>query len=62
MSFASIEMLELAARVLADLLDGDLVFVGGQTVGLWGTYRAASDFWPTDDGDLIVEASSRADY
>ena len=62
MSFASIEMLELAARVLADLLDGDLVFVGGATVGLWGTDRAASDFRPTDDVDVIVEASSRADY
>jgi hypothetical protein len=59
---SNIEMLELAASLLADIGDRDLVFVGGATIALWSTDPAAFDFRPTDDVDAIVEASSRAEY
>lgn len=54
----SIELLELAASALGDLLD-EVVFVGGATVGLWITDQAAPAPRPTKDVDVIVEVASR---
>jgi hypothetical protein len=62
MSAATIAMLESAAAALGRLVDGDVVFVGGATIALWTTDEAASDFRPTDDVDVIVEAASRSEY
>jgi hypothetical protein len=62
MSAANIEMLERAAVALGGLVDTDVVFVGGATVGLWATDEAAAEFRPTDDVDVIVEVASRNDY
>ena len=52
----SLELLELAAARLGELLD-ELVFVGGATVELWITDPAAPEFRPTYDVDAIVEVS-----
>lgn len=57
----NIEMLELAAEHLGDLLP-EVVFVGGATVELWITDDAAPEFRPTDDIDVIVEITTRRDY
>lgn len=57
----SVELLELAAARLGELLD-ELVFVGGATVGLWITDPAAPEFRPTYDVDSIVEVSGREAY
>lgn len=54
----SIALLELAAVALGDL-SGEVVFVGGATVGLWITDPGAPDPRPTRDVDVIVEVSSR---
>jgi hypothetical protein len=63
MSSANIEVLERAAVALGDLVDKEVVFVGGATVGLWATDQATAEFRPTDDVDVIVEVASRsADY
>ncbi len=62
MSSANIEMLERAAVALGDLVDGEVVFVGGATVGLWATDGATAEFRPTDDVDVIVEVTSRSAY
>jgi hypothetical protein len=62
MASANIEMLEKAADALGDLLDEDLVFVGGATIALWATDKATAEFRPTDDVDVIVEVGSRAGY
>lgn len=62
MNSANIEMLERAATALGELLDSDVVFVGGATIGLWATDKASAEFRPTDDVDVIVEVASRADY
>jgi hypothetical protein len=62
MSTANIEMLERAAVALGDLVDDEVVFVGGATVGLWATDQATAEFRPTDDVDVIVEVASRNDY
>jgi hypothetical protein len=56
MSSANIEMLERAAVALGDLIDDEVVFVGGATVGLWATDEATAEFRPTNDVDVIVEA------
>jgi hypothetical protein len=57
----SIEMLEAAADALGDLL-GEVVFVGGATLGLWITDAAAPEPRPTNDVDLIVEVASRGGF
>jgi hypothetical protein len=62
MSAANIEMLERASIALGDLVDKEVVFVGGATVGLWATDEATAEFRPTDDIDVIVEVASRNDY
>jgi hypothetical protein len=57
----SIEMLEAAAAALGDLL-GEVVFVGGATIGLWITDPAAPPPRPTKDVDVIVEVASRGAF
>lgn len=57
----SIELLELAARALEELVT-DVVFVGGATVGLWITDPAAPEPRPTKDVDVIVEVASRGGF
>jgi hypothetical protein len=57
----SVELLELAAVALGDLLD-EVVFVGGATVGLWITDPAAPAPRPTKDVDVIVEVTSRGSF
>lgn len=57
----NIELLELAAAKLGDLLD-EVVFVGGATVELWITDPAAPDFRLTEDIDVIVDVATRSSY
>lgn len=57
----SIDLLELGASVLGDLVD-EVVFVGGATITLWITDPAAPPPRPTKDVDVIVEVATRADY
>ncbi|MEA2128976.1 MAG: hypothetical protein QOJ85_1867 [Solirubrobacteraceae bacterium] len=57
----SIALLETACAALGDLL-GEVVFVGGATVGLWITDPAAPDPRPTKDVDVIVEVTTRREY
>ncbi len=57
----SVELLELGAAALGDLVE-EVVFVGGATVVLWITDPAAPPPRPTKDVDVIVEVSSRSDY
>jgi Nucleotidyl transferase AbiEii toxin, Type IV TA system len=61
MNRENVEMLELAARHLGNLLD-EVVFVGGATVELWITDEAAPEFRPTDDIDVIAEITTMRDY
>jgi hypothetical protein len=61
MSAATIEMLERAAEALGPFL-GDVAFVGGATIALWATDRAAAEFRPTEDVDVIVGVTSRVGY
>jgi predicted nucleotidyltransferase len=58
----AVEMLERAAVALGDLIDSEVVFVGGATIGLWATDKAAAEFRPTDDVDVIVEVASQLAY
>jgi hypothetical protein len=57
----SIELLELAADGLDDLLP-EVVFLGGATVGLWITDPAAPPARTTKDVDVVVEITSRLDF
>jgi predicted nucleotidyltransferase len=57
----SIDLLELGASVLGDLVN-EVVFVGGATITLWITDPAAPPPRPTKDVDVIVEVATRADY
>jgi predicted nucleotidyltransferase len=57
----SIELLAAAADALGHLL-GEVVFVGGATIGLWITDPAAPEPRPTKDVDLIVEVASRGSF
>jgi hypothetical protein len=59
---ANIELLEQAASALGELLDSDVVFVGGATIALWATDQTMVNFRPTEDVDVIVEITSRIDY
>lgn len=54
-------MLEAAADHLGPLLD-EVVFVGGATVELWITDKAAPEFRPTADVDVVVEIATQRDY
>jgi hypothetical protein len=49
---SSLEMLEVIAGGLQDLLD-EVVFVGGATVALYATDPAAPEARPTDDVDFF---------
>jgi hypothetical protein len=62
MTSANVEMLERAAAALDELVDRDVVFVGGATIALWATDEATAEFRATDDVDVIVEVASRNDY
>jgi hypothetical protein len=57
----SVELLELAAGALDDLLD-EVVFVGGATLTLWITDPAAPPPRPTKDVDVIVEVTTRGSF
>jgi predicted nucleotidyltransferase len=57
----SVELLELGASALDELLD-EVVFVGGATVVLWISDPAAPPPRPTKDVDVIVEIASRRSY
>ncbi len=57
----SVELLELAADALGDLLAG-VVFVGGATVTLWITDPGAPPVRPTIDVDVVVGVTSRRDF
>lgn len=57
----SIELLELAESALGDLAN-EVVFVGGATVGLWISDRAAPPVRPTEDIDMVVEAVTRGEF
>lgn len=54
----SVELLELAAAALDDLLP-EVVFLGGAVVGLWITDPAAPPVRPTKDVDVVVEVTTR---
>jgi len=56
----STDLLERAAGALGPLV-GDVVFVGGATLGLWITDAGAAPIRPTLDVDAVVEIASRAE-
>jgi hypothetical protein len=57
----NVELLELAAAALSDLL-WEVVFVGGATVELWITDPGAPPVRPTQDVDVIVEVTTRSAF
>jgi len=57
----SIDLLELAAHALGELLE-DVVFVGGATVTLWITDPGAPPVRPTKDVDVVVEVATRTGF
>jgi len=57
----NLPMLEDAVRKLAPFLD-EIVFVGGVTLGLLITDRAAAPIRGTTDVDVIAEIITYADY
>lgn len=57
----SIELLELAAGSLADLVP-EVVFLGGATVALWITDPAAPPVRPTKDVDVVAEVTTRRGF
>lgn len=57
----TVELLELAAATLADLLP-QVVFVGGATITLWITDPGAPPPRPTKDVDVVVEVTTRGDF
>lgn len=61
MASRNIDLLELAARHLEEIVD-EVAFVGGSTVALLITDEAAPEVRPTVDVDLIVEVGSLNDY
>ncbi len=61
MNSENLLMLELTHEHLGELA-GEVVFVGGATVELWITDRAAPEFRRTEDVDVVVEATTRQDY
>lgn len=57
----SIELLDLAADALGELLD-EVVFVGGATVTLWITDPGAPPVRPTKDVDVVVEVTTSSAF
>ncbi len=57
----NIELLEIAADALGDLL-ADVMFVGGATIELWVTTPGAVEIRPTEDVDVVVEVTTRAAF
>jgi hypothetical protein len=57
----SIELLELAAAALDDLL-AEVAFVGGATVELWITDPGAPPVRATNDVDVVVEVATRSEF
>lgn len=58
----SVELLELAARVLAPVVD-EVVFLGGASVALWITDPGAPPPRPTNDVDVVlVEVTTRGRF
>jgi hypothetical protein len=57
----NVELLELAAAALSDLL-AEVVFVGGATVELWITDPGAPPVRPTQDVDVVVEVTTRSAF
>ncbi|MGO9975469.1 MAG: hypothetical protein ACLP01_22250 [Solirubrobacteraceae bacterium] len=57
----NIELLELAATALGDLLN-EVVFVGGATIELWITDAAAPPVRQTNDVDVVVVVTTGAFY
>jgi hypothetical protein len=57
----SIDLLELAADTLGELLE-EVVFVGGATVVLWITDPGAPPVRPTKDVDVVVEVATRSAF
>lgn len=60
MSAAPVDLLELAARALGDIL-GRVMFVGGAVVPLWVTDPGAPPARPTNDVDAVVEILTRSE-
>ena len=58
----NVVMMEQVAERLGDGLREELVFVGGAVTGLLITDPAQPAIRPTEDVDLIVQATVRADY
>jgi hypothetical protein len=57
----SLELLDLAAQALGPLVE-DVVFVGGASIELWISDRAAPPTRATDDVDVIGAVSTRTGY
>jgi len=57
----NIELLELAAAALDDLL-AEVAFVGGATVELWITDPGAPPVRATNDVDVVVEVATRGEF
>jgi hypothetical protein len=57
----NIELLELAAATLDDLLP-EVAFVGGATVELWITDPGAPTVRATNDVDVVVEVTTRSEF
>ncbi|MGH2942386.1 MAG: hypothetical protein ACRDLN_06410 [Solirubrobacteraceae bacterium] len=57
----SVELLDLAADTLGELLD-EVVFVGGATVVLWITDPGAPPVRPTKAVDVVVEVATRSAF
>jgi predicted nucleotidyltransferase len=57
----NIELLEIAAGALGELLD-DVMFVGGATIELWVTRPGAVEVRPTEDVDVVVEVTTRSAF
>jgi hypothetical protein len=57
----NIELLELAAAALDDLLP-EVAFVGGATVELWITDPGAPPVRATNDVDVVVEVTTRSEF
>lgn len=58
----NVVMMELVADRLGESLREELVFLGGAVTGLLITDPAQPAIRPTEDVDLIVQATVRADY
>ena len=57
----SIEMIDIVAHGLDDLV-GQVVFVGGATLGVYIDDPAVPEVRPTDDVDCVIEVTTRSSY